>query len=207
MCQTQFLLYPLFIRFDSLGANTEPIADFWSGVPFGNELEHVTLALRQAFELLAFGFDGIFVRDSFCQDTCSRWLHVRIAMRYCSDRRNEFAVRGTLDQVSRCPSFEERYEVFFLFVHGQDKDTRRQLGCSDRLGRSRSIEVWHGQIHDDNVGFQPLDDAYRLAPVRGLAYDLDVGCKTQDRLEASANNRMIVGKDDTNDIIDHNELS
>ena len=61
------------------------------------------------------------------------------------------------------------------FVHGIKEDGHLGQELAQFYGRGESAEHRHGQIEDDQIGFQSERLPERLASIAGLAAHLDIG--------------------------------
>ena len=78
-------------------------------------------------------------------------------------------------------------------MHAQDHDLRRGEVLDDAAGGLDAIDLRHGDIHDDDVGFEGLGQADGVGAIAGLPDDFHVGLLVEDELEALANHRVIIG--------------
>ena len=73
---------------------------------------------------------------------------------------------------------------------------RRVAAARDPPGRLDAVELGHADVHQDDVRRQASGLVDRLAPVRGLADDLEVLLGVEDHAEARADERLVVGDED-----------
>ena len=59
-----------------------------------------------------------------------------------------------------------------------------------------AVDAGHLDVHQHDIGLQPLRDRDGLLPVACLADDLDVVLGLEDQPEAGAHQRLVVGEDD-----------
>ena len=72
----------------------------------------------------------------------------------------------------------------------------------DAPRRLEAVELGHADVHQDDVGPQRAHLVDRLAAVRGLADDLDVGLGVEDHAEAGAHERLVVDEQDADHVRD-----
>jgi hypothetical protein len=70
-------------------------------------------------------------------------------------------------------------EVGGVVAAGHDHDGRRVL-LHDLAGGLQAVHAGHLDVHGDDVGPQPRDQAERLGPARRLAHDLEAAVATED---------------------------
>ena len=63
----------------------------------------------------------------------------------------------------------------------------------DPARRLDAVQLGHLDVHQHHVGLAPAREIDRRRPVPGLADDLDAGLRLEDRAEAGAHERLIVG--------------
>jgi hypothetical protein len=104
------------------------------------------------------------------------------------------------DVLEEKPARANPERVVDVLVHverGQhhDLDRRTVLG-QESASRLDPVDVWHANVHQDDVGSQPLCLRDRLPPVRGLSDDLHVLFGLKDHAEARADEGLVVHDED-----------
>jgi hypothetical protein len=88
-------------------------------------------------------------------------------------------------------------------VHGQREYAGLALAGENRTGGSRPVHLRHRQIHDDNVGLQPIGRVHRITAVARFADYVDVPRSGQDRPEAGADDGVVIRQQHSNQIARH----
>lgn len=68
------------------------------------------------------------------------------------DRGHQLLDCSGLDDETVGPTIEDRHRVMGIFVHRQDQQLDWQLQLPNGLDDSRTVELWHGVVDDENVG-------------------------------------------------------
>ena len=78
-------------------------------------------------------------------------------------------------------------------VERRQHDHPRGLGARVQLaGRLEAAEVRHADVHQHHVGGQPVGELHPLAPVAGLADDLEVLLAAQHQCQGRADQGVVV---------------
>jgi hypothetical protein len=80
-----------------------------------------------------------------------------------------------------------------IAVHAQHDDAHVGIAFDDLGGGIDTIELGHGNVHDDNVGGELLGEANGFAAVAGLSNNFDGGVRLEQKLEAFADYAVIIG--------------
>jgi hypothetical protein len=67
-----------------------------------------------------------------------------------------------------------------------------------RSGRLDAVDPWHADVHEDDIGAQPLGQAHGLLPVGRLADDLDIRRGLQQDPYAGPHQTLVVHDQCTN---------
>src|SRR5450759_2276505 len=197
----KFLVDPLLVGVDGLGADEQLLANLGRAVPAGDELEDVLLALGEFLE------HGAFVRvlrsslDSLGQGASRGRLHVDIAVGDGANRVDELAVGGTLDQVSAGARFQQGDEIRVLGVHREDQHLPARLLSDQLLGGLGAVHFTHREVHHDHVRIEPLREGDGILAGGSLTDNLDILGGAEHRLEAGTHDTMVVDENHSNDAV------
>ncbi len=67
----------------------------------------------------------------------------------------------------------------------------RQIAAND-AGRLQTIQVWHADVHDDEIGAKLLRFFDRVLPIHGFTANFAVFARRQQSAHASANYLVII---------------
>ena len=73
----------------------------------------------------------------------------------------------------------------------------RGIDRRDPSRRGDAVDARHPDVHQDHVGAERFDEGDGLRSVTGLGDDLDVRFGLEDRAEAAAHERFVVGEQDS----------
>ena len=88
-----------------------------------------------------------------------------------TDRAHDLTGIGALDQVAAGPGAQGGEHRVVVLRHGQHQDAGADAGLGQPAGRRQTAELGHGQVHDDDVGIELLDQAHGLGAGRRLPDD------------------------------------
>ena len=82
-------------------------------------------------------------------------------------------------------------------VEGREDDDRGRVGLgAQQAGGGDAVELWHADVHEDDVGAVQVDRAEHAAPVVGLAHHLDALGAGQHHPQPRAHERVVVDEQD-----------
>lgn len=80
-----------------------------------------------------------------------------------------------LEQVPSSPRLDGPQDVRVRVVSRQDQDVDSGVALADPGGCCDAVDLWHPEIHQDYVGFDPARKGDSLSTVRRFSDDLEVG--------------------------------
>src|SRR5918996_4721863 len=113
------------------------------------------------------------------------------------NRPEQLLAAGILQQISRRSGLDGSADVRVRVIGGKDEHLHIIVLGPDPLGRSRTVDLRHLEIHQHEVWTKGLDQRQRLRPVGGLTYHLDVGLGVKHGAETVPHHGMIVRHQDT----------
>ena len=119
----------------------------------------------------------------------------RLALGDHVDAGHELVGRHVLQQEPAGAGAKGLVDVLVQVEGGEHEDARRVLCVAVGhylAGCLEPVQARHPDVHQRDVGLQPLDLLDGLLPVDRLAHDLDVGLGVEDHLEARAHERLVV---------------
>ena len=105
---------------------------------------------------------------------------------------NQVRPWGVLQNVPGGAGVQTSRDHFLLFIHREDQHLDFLVGLLDAARGLESAQVGHRNIHQHNIRVQLVSLADGLSPVMGLAYYLDGAFVLEDRLDALAEQGVIV---------------
>jgi hypothetical protein len=84
-------------------------------------------------------------------------------------------VRGVLENVAIGAGAQAFVDVFVGLVYGQHQHARVRIAPLDVHHGLDAVHARHRQVHQDQMGRQHPDGTNGIAPVVGLADDLEIG--------------------------------
>src|SRR5918996_1239356 len=121
----------------------------------------------------------------------------RVALDDRADRVGDLVGGDLLQEVPGRAGLDRVVQVRFLVAVRQDEDLHVREMFLDLLRRLDARTPRHPHVHQHDVRHQLGSALDRLVPVVGLADHLDVGLSPEDHLQASAEQGMIVGDQDS----------
>ena len=83
-------------------------------------------------------------------------------------------------------------------MHGEDDDACGRQEPADLLRRLNAIQFRHGNVHDDDIGFQLPRLLYRFPPRHRFPDHLDVSLCFQEETQTVKDDAMVIGKKNRN---------
>jgi hypothetical protein len=105
---------------------------------------------------------------------------------------DERLARRILEEVARRAGRDRGPDVAVGVEGGEDEDPGRVADLGQLVDRARTVDLGHPEVHEDDVGPEPLGRNHRLAAVGRLADDLELRIAVEDAAEAVADDRVIV---------------
>ena len=113
------------------------------------------------------------------------------------DPGHQLFLRGVLEQEAAGASSESFVHVFIEVEGRQHEHSRRALtAIHDPAGRLDAVHVRHADVHEHDIRIEFARQGDRLAAVRGLANDIDVGFGAEDDANAAAHERLVIREQD-----------
>jgi len=109
------------------------------------------------------------------------------------DRLHDFGPRGFLEHVAARARLHGAVNVFGARVHGEDDDLGGGTVLANLRGGFNAVQLGHGRVHQHHVGLERLRLAHGLKPVGGLAHDVEVALALEQKPQALAHHRVIIG--------------
>ena len=108
----------------------------------------------------------------------------RVAVRGGVDRLHQQLRTGVLEQEAAGAGLQGAVHVLVEIEGGDDDDRERvfDAGPGELPGRLDPVHLRHADVEQAHVRPQRAREGHRLAPVRGLADDLDAGLRVEDHL-------------------------
>jgi hypothetical protein len=113
------------------------------------------------------------------------------------DRFDDFFRRRALHHVAGGAGFERAPHVFALRIHGEHDHAATRVALEDRARGIGTIQLWHGQVHEHDVGLQLARLLHRLAPVADAGDHLDVALGFDQVAQPFGHHGVIVGDQDS----------
>src|SRR5262245_40796981 len=184
------------VGFDGLDAQLELSSDVLRRAAFGDELEHLAMAGCEPTQRI--GLDlarraSPIVGHEVLRD---RRTQIRLAARHGQDAELQLSEVGIFEQVAGGACLERRERVLLAGVHGQDDHGGGGVLLDDATGRLEPVQPGHGDVHEDEPWPQLVDQLDDLVTVLGLADHFDAGDAGEERADAGADERMVVGQHD-----------
>jgi hypothetical protein len=103
---------------------------------------------------------------------------------------------NVLEQEPACAGCECLVDVLVCVEGCEDEDARSVEVGKQASGCGESVENWHADVHEHDVGPKRSRTLDRSTAVGGLPDDLDVRFALDDRAEAVAHEGLVVGEQD-----------
>ena len=103
--------------------------------------------------------------------------------------------QGALEEDSPGACLEPPVDVLVGVEGGDhhDRDGLLDFGPREETRRFDAVQVRHADVEKAHVRARPTRESDGLAPVGGLAHDLDVGLAAQDRGEPGPDDALVIG--------------
>jgi hypothetical protein len=184
---------PRPIRVHGLRSDAEGGGDLPIGVPFGDELQDLPLAVGERHPLYRHRtFGGEVALDDHARDLGAQ---VEVAALDRADRLQQLGGGGLLEEVAPRARLQGPQDVGLIGIHREDDDLRLRKEPAELARRLDPVQERHRDVHDDDVGEGAPRLLDRLVPVLGGADDGDVVLLLQQRQQSLAHDRVIVGEE------------
>ena len=180
---------------DGVHAEVEHHGDLLVRLAVRDELQDLLLALRQPVVRVVRSFERAGL-DRADEDARELGAEVLLAGRDRADRARQVGLDRVLQDVALHARVERVPHVLLVGVHAEDQDAARGPLLQHLDRRVQPVHLRHGHVHDDDVGFELLDERDALEAVAGLADHRDVGVVFEDAPEPLPHQRVVVDEDD-----------
>src|SRR6266853_3060952 len=150
------------VGFHRLGRKRQRLRDCGVGAPLDDQLQHVSLAQGEAVERADVRAFAKIVVDHRLGDPMAQ---VALAGAQRADRLHHFLARGFLEDVALRARLQRPVDVLRAQIHGEDQHARLRTFLDDAPRRLDTVELRHGDVHDDDVRSQAQRLGDRLATV------------------------------------------
>ena len=99
-------------------------------------------------------------------------------------------------QIAAGSGFHALGQVFAVFRHRQHQHRQLRLGVEQLCQGIAAMHHRHVQIQQDHIGVQLLGQLDPFQAIAGFAHDLEIGLALQQRLEAAAEQGVIIYQQD-----------
>lgn len=185
------------MRLDRFHADIKLLCNRFVGIAFGDQLEDFKLARSKSApdpaKPASFDNFSIIGNEMFCNGR----RKIGVAFVDLLDRSDQILPCCLLENVSRSPRLKNLAHIFFILMHGKNKDLDSGVEFFYPLGSLHSVENRHGNVEQNNVRGRLLHYLDRLLTIFGFSNDfkgfrlLEKGSKTL------TDNRMIVSDNDS----------
>jgi hypothetical protein len=176
---------------DGLLGNPKLARNLAIGQPTRHQGQHLLLALGQP--LWCLGRARRYPEQMAGGSRVQVWL----AAVHRADRPRQLLDVDVLQQVALRSRLYRAMDQVRLGEGGQRDDRKLRMLPLDRLDRRHSVQLWHHQVHQDQVGLLRLDDLNRFATVSRLADQLHVRQDLHHGDEALPGDRVVVHDHDS----------
>ena len=83
-------------------------------------------------------------------------------------------------------------------MHGEDQHLGAVVALDDLAGGLDAVQLRKGDVHDDDVRMDPLDELRRAATVSRLADDLDLLVGLEQTPQTLSHDGVVVNQEDSN---------
>ncbi len=80
-------------------------------------------------------------------------------------------------------------------MHGEDQHFRTRVRGKDLAGCLHAVKLWHGKVHNDDVGAQLACHGHRLAASAGLAADFPPVLAFDRDAQPLAHHFVVIGEE------------
>ena len=108
-----------------------------------------------------------------------------------------------LEDVSARPGAHRGEHGVVVLEHGHDEDRGGWVAGDDLASRLEPTAARHLQVHQDEVGRELADGTHSGLAVGRLPHDLDPRLGREQRADAFAEQRVVIGDNDAHDVIRH----
>jgi hypothetical protein len=163
--------------------------DLGVAVALGQELERLALARGQR---------PVRRRAPARRDRVAleRRREIGLARPHDRERFEQLLRRRALEHVARGPRLEDLVHEVGVFVHREHEHAGARQALADAARDLEPVQVRHRDVHHDHVRARALDLDHGLVAVAGLAHHLHARVALQQRAQAVAEDRVVVGEED-----------
>ena len=123
-----------------------------------------------------------------------------LALDHGADGLGHLLDRDLLEQVAVGAGLDRLVEVVLLVADREHEDLGGGHEVADLTGRLDAVDLGHADVHEHDVGGQLLGLGHGLLAVLGLGDDLDAVLGAEHDVEAAAEQRLVVGDEDADDL-------
>src|SRR5690606_5418936 len=193
--EAQLFLDALAVRLDRLDAEAQVLSDLPRRLAAADQVQHLHLAVAQALDRV----DRVLpARDGEALDhaRADTVADVDPAREHAAQGNDELIAGRLLHDVAVRAGAQEALGIDRLVVHRQHEHGKLPVLRADLLDQLEAVAVAQRQIEDHDIGPRSLEPEPRLAHVRRLAADNEIGLLLQELDEPFPDDRMIVDDED-----------
>lgn len=177
------------VGFDGGFADVEGVGGLGVGVPVGDLSEDFAFAWCQGLVGCSSG--------PISEGRRSGWGEDGMPGGGFSDRLGEVVAGGVLEEVADGAGFDCSQDVAVGVIGSEDDDAHGGQLCGEGGGGRYTVDMWHSQVHEENVGFQQEGTGDGFGAVGGFADKCDVGLHAEHSGEPGTDDGMVVSEHDS----------